>query len=141
MIDSLMMRNKVLVFAVGAFAVYAGPALSSWELAQATSPSTKQSAVKLQPPPRSVIQLLRSFLGVNPPVAVGGSRSGGADELPPQRSADPLHLRGGGQGGGRCARRGGVRGVTVVTSAPAVARTVVLPVPVVPSLPVQYGVR
>lgn len=28
-------------------------------------------------PPRSVIQKLRAFLGVNPPVAVGGSRSGG----------------------------------------------------------------
>lgn len=27
-------------------------------------------------PPRSVIQKLRAFLGVNPPVAVGGSRSG-----------------------------------------------------------------
>ena len=81
MIDSLMMRNKVLVFAVVAFAVYTGPALSSWELAQATSPSAKQSAVKLQPPPRSVIQMLRSFLGVNPPVAVGGSRSGGGQSI------------------------------------------------------------
>ena len=81
MIDPLMMRNKVLVFAVVAFAVYAGPALSSWELAQATSPSAKQSAVKLQPPPRSVIQMLRSFLGVNPPVAVGGSRSGGGQSI------------------------------------------------------------
>ena len=81
MIDPLMMRNKVLVFGVVAFAVYAGPALSDWELAQATSPSAKQSAVKLQPPPRSVIQLLRSFLGVNPPVAVGGSRSGGGEGI------------------------------------------------------------
>lgn len=81
MIDHLMMRNKVLVFALVAFAVYAGPALSSWELAQATSPSAKQSAVKLQPPPRSVIQMLRSFLGVNPPVAVGGSRSGGGQRI------------------------------------------------------------
>ena len=81
MIDPLMMRNKVLFFAVVAFAVYAGPALSSWELAQATSPSAKQSAVKLQPPPRSVIQMLRSFLGVNPPVAVGGSRSGGGQSI------------------------------------------------------------
>ena len=81
MIDPLMMRNKVLVFGVVAFAVYAGPALSDWELAQATSPSAKQSAVKLQPPPRSVIQMLRSFLGVNPPVAVGGSRSGGGQSI------------------------------------------------------------
>ena len=81
MIEPLMMRNKVLVFAVVAFAFYAGPALSDWELAQATSPSAKQSAVKLQPPPRSVIQLLRSFLGVNPPVAVGGSRSGSGQSI------------------------------------------------------------
>ena len=32
-------------------------------------------------PPRSVIQKLRSFLGLNPPVAVGGSRSGGGQSI------------------------------------------------------------
>ncbi len=32
----------------------------------------------LVPPPRSVIQKLRDFLGINPPVAVGGTRSGNA---------------------------------------------------------------
>jgi hypothetical protein len=31
----------------------------------------------LVPPPRSVIQKMRDFLGLNPPVAVGGSRSSG----------------------------------------------------------------
>jgi len=38
--------------------------------------STAQPAAQSPRPPRSLIQRLRQFLGVNPPVAVGGSRSG-----------------------------------------------------------------
>ena len=37
----------------------------------------KAAASTTPTPPRSVIQKLRSFLGLNPPVAIGGSRSGG----------------------------------------------------------------
>jgi len=40
------------------------------------------SANAQQPaPPRSVIQKLRAFLGLNPPVAVGGSRSGSGQSI------------------------------------------------------------
>ena len=41
----------------------------------------KAAASTTPTPPRSVIQKLRSFLGFNPPVAVGGSRSGGGQSI------------------------------------------------------------
>jgi hypothetical protein len=53
-------------------------ALSPIALAQnQTKNKGSEQSSKLAQPPRSVIQKLRDFLGLNPPVAVGGSRSSG----------------------------------------------------------------
>ena len=42
---------------------------------QAAEQQGRNRSSAVQPPPRSLIQKLRAFLGLNPPVAVGGSRS------------------------------------------------------------------
>jgi hypothetical protein len=66
-----MVNSRLIAAAIGvAVAITPGVEL----LAQGR---VKAAASTPPAPPRSVIQKLRSFLGVNPPVAVGGSRSGG----------------------------------------------------------------
>lgn len=91
MTDLSMMRNHVLGFGAAALALAAPTTLPSAAVAQANPAKTSSPAAKVQPPPRSVIQKLRAFLGVNPPVAVGGSRSAGGQGiclLSPWPSAD-----------------------------------------------------
>lgn len=58
----------------------ASAAAALWLAAAATPLQAKEPTRKNQldpPPPPSLIQKLRAFLGLNPPVAIGGSRSGG----------------------------------------------------------------
>ena len=47
----------------------------------ALSPPAALAQPKAYPPPRSLIQQLRDFLGLTPPIAVGGSRSGGDQQV------------------------------------------------------------
>jgi hypothetical protein len=71
-----MMRLNVFCCAAVALSLGAASVTPSALVAQTNAQKTPQPAGKVQPLPRSVIQKLRAFLGVNPPVAVGGSRSG-----------------------------------------------------------------
>jgi len=81
MTDRPMMRIHVYGFAVATLTMTAATIQTSAVLAQPTPQKTTPPAAKVQIPPRSVIQKLRAFLGVNPPVAVGGSRSGGGKSV------------------------------------------------------------
>lgn len=65
-----MNRSIVLSIAATVAMALASPWQGSVQ-AQANPPASKR-----QPPSLSLIQKLRAFLGLNPPVAVGGSRSG-----------------------------------------------------------------
>jgi hypothetical protein len=75
------MRNQVFGFGVFAFTFAAATTLSCAVLARANPAMTSQPAANVQLPQRSIIQKLRGFLGVNLPVAVGGSRSGGGQSI------------------------------------------------------------
>jgi len=100
------MRNHVLGLAAAGLALAAATTLPSAVIAQANPAKSSKPGATVQPPPRSVIQKLRAFLGVNPPVAVGGSRSGGGQSiclLSPWPSAE---------------RKGDAVPVTVVVSRP-----------------------
>lgn len=69
--------RPVLACATVALSIGAGLTGLSGLPAAAQSQGKAASAAASQAlPPRSVIQKLRDFLGLNPPVAVGGSRSG-----------------------------------------------------------------
>lgn len=81
MTDLSTMRHHVLGFGAAALALAAATTLPSTVIAQTNRTKSSEPAAKVQPPPRSVIQKLRAFLGVNPPVAVGGSRSGGGQSV------------------------------------------------------------
>lgn len=81
MSDLPTMRNHVLAFAAAGLALAAATTLPSAVIAQANPAKSSKPGATVQPPPRSVIQKLRAFLGVNPPVAVGGSRSGGGQSI------------------------------------------------------------
>jgi hypothetical protein len=70
------MRNNILGLVAFSLAVFAAPALQKEVHAETSSSRRPQPGAMVQPPPSSVIQKLRAFLGLNPPVAVGGSRSG-----------------------------------------------------------------
>lgn len=59
-----------------AFALLVGLATGSIAAAQPQNKKPAATRLTAAPPPRSAIQKLRDFLGINPPVAVGGSRSG-----------------------------------------------------------------
>ena len=67
------MTHRLLIMATAATTLALLPTATL--LAQV--PVQMTSNAQQPAPPRSVIQKLRAFLGVNPPVAVGGSRSGG----------------------------------------------------------------
>jgi len=106
MTDLPTMRNHVLGLAAAGLALAAATTLPSAVIAQANPAKSSKPGATVQPPPRSVIQKLRAFLGVNPPVAVGGSRSGGGQSiclLSPWPSAE---------------RKGDAVPVTVVVSRP-----------------------
>jgi len=75
------MRIHVYRLAIIALALTTAITPQNAVFAQSTPHKTTNPAVKVQGPPRSVIQKLRAFLGVNPPVAVGGSRSGGEQRV------------------------------------------------------------
>lgn len=75
-----MCHNAAGLAAV-ALAFAAGTVVPSAAIAQTTEQKASQPAAKVAPPPKSVIQRLRAFLGVNPPVAVGGSRSSGGQSI------------------------------------------------------------
>ena len=75
-----MCQNAACLAAV-ALSLLAATGVLSPVIAQAAPQKMTQPAVKVSPPPRSVIQKLRTFLGLNPPVAVGGSRSGGGESV------------------------------------------------------------
>jgi len=81
MTDLSKMRNHVLGFGAAALAMAAATTLPSAVIAQANPTKSSKPEAMVQPPPRSLIQKLRAFLGVNPPVAVGGSRSGGGQSI------------------------------------------------------------
>jgi len=81
MIDRLIMSNHVLGSSVAALASAVTVTFSCAVIAQVNPPKTLHPAAKQQQPPLSVIQKLRVFLGVNPPVAVGGSRSGDGQSI------------------------------------------------------------
>ena len=69
--------RPVLACATVALTIGAGTGLSGLPAAaQSQGPSVSAVAPQQALPPRSLIQKLRDFLGLNPPVAVGGSRSG-----------------------------------------------------------------
>jgi hypothetical protein len=76
MTDRSMMRLNIVRCAAVALSLGAASVTPSALVAQTNAQKTPKPAGKVQPLPRSVIQKLRAFLGVNPPVAVGGSRSG-----------------------------------------------------------------
>ena len=76
MTDFSTMRNNILGLVAFSLAVFAAPALQKEVHAETSSSRRPQPGAMVQPPPSSVIQKLRAFLGLNPPVAVGGSRSG-----------------------------------------------------------------
>ena len=75
-----MCHNAAGLAAV-ALSFAAATVVPSAAIAQTTEQKASQPAAKVAPPPRSVIQKLRAFLGLNPPVAVGGSRSGGGQSI------------------------------------------------------------
>jgi hypothetical protein len=81
MIDRSTMRHNIVSCAAVALALGAATVMPSALVAQTVSQQTPKPATKVKPLPRSVIQKLRAFLGVNPPVAVGGSRSGGGQSV------------------------------------------------------------
>ncbi|MCP9883439.1 hypothetical protein KBY65_13340 [Cyanobium sp. Alchichica 3B3-8F6] len=59
-----------------AFALLVGLGTGSIAAAQLQNKKPAATQLTTAAPPRNVIQKLRDFLGINPPVAVGGSRSG-----------------------------------------------------------------
>jgi len=75
------MRQNAGCLAAVALFLSAATVAPSPVIAQAAAQKTSQPEAKVSPPPRSVIQKLRAFLGLNPPVAVGGSRSGGGQSV------------------------------------------------------------
>jgi hypothetical protein len=75
------MQHNVASRAVLALALGAATLLPSGLVAQTFPQKTPMPEAKVSAPPSSVIQKLRAFLGVNPPVAVGGSRSGGGQSI------------------------------------------------------------
>ena len=81
MTDRSTVRHNVLSCTAVVLAMGLATVMPSALVAQTFSPNTLKSSNKVASPPRSVIQKLRSFLGLNPPVAVGGSRSGGGQSL------------------------------------------------------------
>jgi len=81
MIDYLTMCQKAACLAAVALSLSAATVLPSPVIAQIAAQNTTQPSAKGAPPSRSLIQKLRAFLGLNPPVAVGGSRSGGGQSV------------------------------------------------------------
>jgi len=75
------MRQNASCLAAVALFLSAATVAPSPVIAQAAAQKTSRPEAKVSPPPRSVIQKLRAFLGLNPPVAVGGSRSGGGQSV------------------------------------------------------------
>ena len=81
MTDRSTMRQNAACLAAVALSLAAATVVPSPVIAQTAAQKTSQPAAKVSPPPLSVIQKLRAFLGLNPPVAVGGSRSGGGQSI------------------------------------------------------------
>jgi len=77
MTDRTAMTHRFCLALAAATTLALAPAETLLAQVQGPLPGNTQ-----QPsPPRSVIQKLRAFLGLNPPVAVGGSRSGGGQSI------------------------------------------------------------
>ena len=70
------MRQNTACLSAIALHFAAATVVPSRVIAQTAAQNTTQPSAKVSPPSRSLIQKLRAFLGLNPPVAVGGSRSG-----------------------------------------------------------------
>ena len=75
------MRQNAGCLAAVALFLSAATVAPSPVIAQTAAQNTTQPSAKVSPPSRSLIQKLRAFLGLNPPVAVGGSRSGGGQSV------------------------------------------------------------
>ena len=75
------MINRLRTLRTSAIAAAAITLLPVGVIAQTTAEEPLQAATNQKSPPLSVIQKLRAFLGVNPPVAVGGSRSRGGQSI------------------------------------------------------------
>ena len=75
------MINRLRTIRNSAIAAAAMTLLPVGVIAQTTAEEPLQAATNQKLPPLSVIQKLRAFLGINPPVAVGGSRSRGGQSI------------------------------------------------------------